>query len=348
MQPVRTGLIGVGWWGGELLRGARASGAVDIVSCHSRRAEARERFAAEHGLAAVDDLASMLADPELEAVMIVTPHSTHTELVVEACEAGKHVFVEKPFTLSVADGKRCVQAADAAGVVLQVGHQRRRQPANRRIRAMIDSGELGTVVALEANYSSPGGGGRTDPDNWRQDPEERPLSGLTPFGVHVIDTFHSFVGPITEVSALAARPVGVTGLDDAAVLGFRFATGAVGTLLTSTTVPTTNRVGVLGTGGAAWNEQDGKRLLVQSVSERAPREERVEPLDVISDQLAEFGRCVRAGDRPEVDGYAGLAVAAVVEAALRARETGGTVAVPAVKRDDSALPDPSKKPPGIS
>ncbi|HEY5684867.1 MAG TPA: Gfo/Idh/MocA family oxidoreductase [Acidimicrobiia bacterium] len=327
MEPVRAGLVGVGWWGGELARGARASGLVDVTACYSRTPESRDRFAAEHGMRPVADYRHMLEDPELDAILVVTPHSTHAELVVAACEAGKHVFVEKPLTLSVDEGRRCVDAAADAGVTLQVGHQRRRQPANRRIRSMIDAGEMGTVVALEANFSSPGGAGRADPDNWRQDPAERPLSGLTPFGVHVIDTFHSFVGPVTEVSALGTRPVGVTGLDDAAVLGFRFGSGAVGTLLTSTTVPATNRVGVLGTEAAAWNERDSARLLVQRSGEREPREVALEELDVIADQLGEFGRCVRTGARPEVDGEAGLAVAAVVEAALRAAATGGTVAV---------------------
>lgn len=84
---------------------------------------------------------------------------------------------------------------------------------------------------------------------------------------------------------------------------------------------------MLGTEAAAWNERDSARLLVQRSGEREPREVALEELDVIADQLGEFGRCVRTGARPEVDGEAGLAVAAVVEAALRAAATGGTVAV---------------------
>jgi len=315
VESVKAGLVGLGWWGAELLRGARAASAVAITTCHARRPEARSTFAAEHGLRPVASFEEMLTDPDTEAVIIATPHSTHAELVLAACEAGKHVFVEKPFVMSVADGRRCVAAAERAGVVLQVGHQRRRQPANRRIGAMIDEGVLGAVVALEANYSSPGGG-RAGPADWRQDPSERPFSGLTPFGVHVIDTFHFLVGPIRSVVAMSTRPVGKTRLDDAAVLAFEFESGAVGTLVTSTTIPATNRVGVLGTESAAWNDRDGRRLLVQSTADKAPREEAVEQLDTIADQMSEFARCVRTGERPEVDGRVGLRVVAVMEAAL--------------------------------
>ncbi len=327
MRTVKAGLVGVGWWGGVLLEGTRNAATIEVTSCHSRTSEARTTFARAHDLEAVADLDAMLGDREIEAIIIATPHSTHADLVVAACEAGKHVFVDKPFVMTVADGRRCVEAADRAGVVLQVGHQRRRQPANRRIKQMIDDGTLGDVVALEANYS--GTGGKADPDSWRQDRVERPLSGLTPFGVHVIDTFHSFVGPIRAVTAMSTRSVGATRLDDAAALGFEFESGPVGVLLTSTAVPFVNRVGVLGTEGSAWNEQDGARLGIQLAPERSAREEPVEQLDVVADQMAEFARCILTGTAPEVDGRAGFAVVAVVEAALRSSAERRTVEVEA-------------------
>jgi predicted dehydrogenase len=268
-----------------------------------------------------DSFESMLEDPEVEAVIVATPHSTHADMVLAAAEAGKHVFVEKPFTMTVAEGRRCIDAAERAGVVLQVGHQRRRQAATRRLKDMVDGGELGTVIAAEANYSSPGGA-RSDPANWRQDPSERPLSGLTPFGVHVIDTFQYLLGPIGRVGAVSSRPFGKTSLDDAAVVTFEFMSGAIGTLLTSTAVPATMRLGVLGSAGAAWNDQDGKQLLIQPASERAPVVAEVDPVDAVADEMAEFARCVRSGGRPEVDGVAGLRVTAVMQAALESVRSG--------------------------
>ncbi|MGH8875025.1 MAG: Gfo/Idh/MocA family protein [Acidimicrobiia bacterium] len=326
MDPVRVGVVGLGWWGGELVRGGRASGLVDPVVCFAREEARRKGFAEEHRLRAAGSYQEVLADPDVEGVLIATPHSTHTELVTMAASAGKHVFVEKPLTLTVEDGRSCMTAADRAGVVLQVGHNRRRQPANRRIRQLIEDGSLGTPTLADANHSGPGGL-RTAPEDWRSDPAERPLSGMTAYGVHVIDTFHYLIGPIARVIAMSTRLLDRTALDDASVLAFEFASGAVGVLATSTVVPATTRVGVLGTGGAAWNEDDGQRLLVHPVGERAPSEEPVEPLDTIADELAEFAGSVRTGSLPETGGREGLLVVAVLEAAVASAATGSAVEV---------------------
>ncbi len=321
MEPVRVGLMGLGWWGNELLRGATSAGAVDLVTCYARTPETREAFAAERGIRSAASVEELISDPNIEAVIVATPHSTHVDYVTAAFAAGKHVFVDKPFAMTVEGARACMAAADVAGKVLQVGHQRRRQAPTRRIKQMIDAGELGSIIALEANYSAPGGGNPA-PDNWRQNPQERPLSGLTPFGVHVLDTFQYFVGPITHVSAISTRPFGKTALDDGAILNFQFANGAIGSLITSTAVPSTNRVGVMGTAGAAWNDQDGGRLLIQGIGDKAPTEHPTEQNDTIAEQMTDFARCVREGASPEVDANAGFRVVAVMEAALKSAKSG--------------------------
>ena len=324
MEPVRVGFVGLGWWGAELCRGALVHGAIEPVACHARSVESREAFSERFGAVPVETIDELF--DRVEAVVVATPHSTHADIVDAALRSGKHVFVDKPFTMTVDDGRRCIQAAERANKVLQVGHQRRRQTPTRRIREMIDGGELGTPIVAEANYSSPGGA-KKDPDNWRQDRDERPLSGLTPFGVHVIDAFHYLLGPISAVTAVRGRPFGASALDDAAVFSFEFASGAVGTLVTSTAVPTTTRLGVMGTAGAAWNDRDGELLLVQEAGSTVPRVVQTEAIDAVAEQMLEFATCVRGGERPEVDGRAGLMVTAVVVAALQAASTGTKVEV---------------------
>ncbi|HZD04979.1 MAG TPA: Gfo/Idh/MocA family oxidoreductase, partial [Longimicrobiales bacterium] len=195
IEPLRAGVAGVGWWGSELVRGARASGTVEVVSCFSPTEANRTRFAAEHGLRVAPSWDKLLGDDQTAAIVVATPHSTHRSLVVEALSAGKHVFVEKPLTLTVDEGLRCVEAVGEAGLVLQVGHNRRRQGANRRIRRLIEEGALGTVVMADAAMSGPSGL-RSSAPGWRNDPEERPLSGMTPYGVHLVDTLHYLIGPI--------------------------------------------------------------------------------------------------------------------------------------------------------
>jgi predicted dehydrogenase len=325
-EPVRVGVAGVGRWGAELVRGGRAAGAVTYVSCFGPTSENRARFAHAHGLRATDTWDELVADDDVEAIVVATPHSTHTELVLEAVDAGKHVFVEKPFTLTVDDGLRCLEAAARAGVIVQVGHNRRRQAPTRRIRELLDSGALGTPILADANMSG-SGGRRREPGNWRWDRDERPLSGMTPYGVHLVDSLHFLLGAVAEVQAARADLLDDVALDDATVVTLRFASGAIGMIGTSTSVPRTNRLGVLASAGAAWNLDDGARLTVQSDGSDTPREEPVEPVDTVAEQMVDFARAVRSGEPPEVDGRAGLHVVGVLEAAVESARTGNTVAV---------------------
>lgn len=185
---------------------------------------------------------------------------------------------------------------------------------------------MGQVVAVEANQSA-SRGLTIDLRSWRTDPAESPLSGMTGLGVHQIDTFLYLLGRIEAVSARSNRIVKRTALDDASVLALEFANGVVGTLVTSYVAPPIVRIGVIGTGAAAWNELDGRRLLVQSIEEKEPAEVEIETLDTVADQLTEFATCIRTGKAPETGGLEGLRVVAVMEAAIAAAGQGGTVAV---------------------
>ena len=328
-DKVRLAVVGLGWWGAELVRGALKTGIAEVTACYARTEVTRAEFAAEHGLSAAPSYEALLTDPEVDGLLLATSHSSHADLASEAIAAGKHVFVEKPFTLNVEEGLRVVKAAAATGMVLQVGHNRRRQPANRRIKQMIDSGEMGEVVVVEANQS--GARGLTiDPGHWRANRAESPLSGMTGMGVHQIDTMMYLLGPVRTVTSRSNRIVKRTTLDDATVLALEFASGVVGTLVTSYVVPSTVRIGVMGTGAAAWNELDGRRLMVQMIADKEPAEVPVEVLDTVADQISEFATCIRTGNTPETGGLEGLRVVAVMEAAIIAAVSDETVEIEAV------------------
>ncbi len=101
---VGLGLVGLGWWGSELADAAERGGVARVVSCFARREEPRNDFAAKHGCRAASSLDEFLGDPEVQGVLIATSHQSHRMLVEAAAAAGKHVFVEKPLTTTVADG----------------------------------------------------------------------------------------------------------------------------------------------------------------------------------------------------------------------------------------------------
>ena len=322
---VRLGSIGTGWWAGVLATAAATGGEAEIIACFSRSEEGRDTFAQKHGCRAAASLEDLLDDPAVEGVIIATAHASHRMLVEAAASAGKHIFVEKPLTLRTEDGAACVAAAAKAGVALQVGHQRRRAAANRRIKQMIEAGDLGDLEALEANLSLPTAI-RMPPEAWRWNAEESPLGSMTSLGVHHLDTMAYLAGPVRSVFA-RTRPGRRAQIDEATVLVLEFESGALGTLITSFYTPSMSRLAVFGSAGSAFNEADGAALRVQTMDDAIPVEVDLEPNDPLADQMIEFARVVRGQATPETDGAAGLAVVALLEAAVESSRSGRPVEV---------------------
>ncbi len=322
MEPLRVGSIGLGWWGGMLADKGKMAG-LDLVSCFARTRETREEFASTHGLRPAESLDELLSDPEVEAVMIATPHSTHADLVAEAAAAGKHVFVDKPFTLSVAEARRAIEAANAADVILQVGHNRRRQPATRRLRGMVDAGEFGMIHYAEANLSYPKGlNPRT---GWRGDPAESPAGGMTGLGVHMADNLIYLLGRPARLAAFSRQVIGVGTLDDVTHATLEFESGALASLGTAMVIPDIARTAVWGTEAAAWNEVDGEKFYIQRVGEKDRTEQPVETLDTVRDELEEFAVNVRNGRAPETGGPEAFEVVAILEGIVESAATGTVV-----------------------
>jgi predicted dehydrogenase len=324
-DKVGLGSVGLGWWGSALADAVAKGGVAEIVTSYARKPEGRDQFATKHGCRVAGSLEELLADPEVEGVLIATSHQSHRALIEQAAAAGKHVFVEKPLANSVEDGVAAVKAARAAGMLLQVGHQRRRAAVKRRMKQMLDAGELGDVETVIAHQSVPNGYKMVD-EAWRWDPQQSPLGSMTSLGVHKIDTMHYLVGPIRTVFALTrtgrSRPI-----DEATILAMELDTGALATLTTSFFTPVVNEIQVFGTDAAAYSSGGGERQQVQGRHDPKPVDLPLEPIDPVVDQLTDFARAIRGEIEVEVDGEAGLAVIAVLEAAVRSVETGGPVEV---------------------
>lgn len=312
--------IGVGWWAGVLADALETSGEGEIVSCFARTPERRDAFADQHKCRSVGSLEELLDDPVVEGVLIATSHASHRPLVEAAAAAGKHVFVEKPLALRTGDGIACVEAAAAAGVALQVGHQRRRATANRRIKTMIDAGELGDLQVLEANLSLPSAA-KMPPEAWRWNVDESPLGSMTSLGVHHLDTMTYLAGPVRSVFT-HTRPGRHSPIDEVSALILEFESGAIGTLITSFYTPTVSRIAVFGSAGAAFNEGDGATLKMQTVDQQAPAEVDLQPNNPLVEQMNEFANVARGQASPEIDGAAGLVVVALLEAAVESSRRG--------------------------
>jgi predicted dehydrogenase len=158
------------------------------------------QFAAELGVGFTSDFDAAINDPAVQAVILCTPHSQHCEQIVRAAGAKKHVFCEKPLSLTRADAARAIAACNANGVALAVGHERRFEPPLLEVQRLARSGELGTLLQVEANFSQdkflamPA-------DNWRMSQKEAPAGPMTATGIHMLDLSIGLLGPAESVLA---------------------------------------------------------------------------------------------------------------------------------------------------
>jgi predicted dehydrogenase len=256
---------------------------------------------------------------DLDGVLIATPHSTHRDLAVRAALASKHVFVDKPLTLTVAEADEVIAATDANDVVLQVGHNRRRQPANRRIRVMIDEGELGMVHSLQVHHSAPLLFNPSLPP-WRRSRAENPVGGMAALGVHQVDTFQYMAGPIVRVGTMSTRLLPDGEIDDTSVISLEFESGALGQLLMSQAAGPIVDLAINGTEATARNLGDGEILTVQRRGSTDVEPVDLQQINTVEDELDEFCRAIKGEASPETDGRVARSIVAVLEAIVASAE----------------------------
>lgn len=153
-EPLRLGVAGLGRAFVLMLPTFRADSRLRLVACAAPREESRAAFAAEFGGRGHETVEALATDPDVEAIYVATPHQMHVEHVVAAVKAGKHVLVDKPLAVSLSDGARMVDAAQAAGVHLIVGPSHSFDAPVQLAREIIESGEFGRLRMVQAfNYT---------------------------------------------------------------------------------------------------------------------------------------------------------------------------------------------------
>jgi predicted dehydrogenase len=211
-------------------------------------------------------------------------------------------------------------------VVLQVGHNKRRQTANRRLAELVHGGDLGDLQYIETHISVPVAFKPSVPE-WRQQAEQLPAGGMTPLGVHMVDAIGDLGGAVTEVFTMSRRVYGRYDVDDVTSVVLGLEAGPLASLVTLMAVGPVTTIGVYGTEASAWSEGDGDRLYIQPRGAAERSEEEVETIDTVADELEEFAACIRTGDKPETGAPEGVAVAAILEAIVESAENNAPVRV---------------------
>jgi phthalate 4,5-cis-dihydrodiol dehydrogenase len=149
-EPLKLGVVGLGRAFTLMLPTFDAHPLIKLVAASDPRADARERFAKEFGARVFEEAQALCADPDVEAVYVASPHRFHVDHVKLAAEHGKHVLVEKPMALSLADGKEMIEVAAKANIRLVVGHSHSYDLPYLRAREIIRSGAYGRVRMINA------------------------------------------------------------------------------------------------------------------------------------------------------------------------------------------------------
>ena len=323
MSAIRIGVAGLGYWGPNLARNFAALDGSELAWLCDADPAALERVgSALPSARRTTALEDLLADPELDAVVLATPVPSHADLAERVLRAGKHCFVEKPLAQTVADAERAVAAAEETGRTLMVGHLLEYHPGVTTLKRIADSGELGEIHYIYSN--------RLNLGKLRADE-----NALWSLGAHDVSVVLHLAGEEPyEVEARGEsymRP----GIEDV-VFGFlRFPSGLAAHLHLSWLDPhKERRFTVVGSRRmATFDDMDLERkvtvydkgfdqpagswgeYITRSGDIHSPAIPNREPLRL---ECEHFVACLRSGSAPRSDGHAGLRVVRVL-AALQER-----------------------------
>jgi predicted dehydrogenase len=243
---IDTAIVDLGWWGKTLVKAARDFGApLNFTRAVTLEPDTVRDFAAEHKLTLGTSFEDVIADPQVRAVIVATPHSKHRAQVEAAAAAGKHIYCEKPFALSKADAVAMLEACQRARITIGVGHHFRLMPSMRVLAELRDAGAFGTIMHVEGNYSHDWLA-NYPADSWRMAAAESRAGGMTGMGIHVLDCLRDLNGPMKRISALStARAMKVPAGDTTAAL-IEFENGSTGTLGTTLKTPFRWRIAIFG------------------------------------------------------------------------------------------------------
>jgi predicted dehydrogenase len=239
----------------------QGSSKIRFVKGITRDPAAHRAYAEKTGLGLTTSYEEVLRDPAIGAVVLATPHSHHHDQVVQAAAAGKHVFVEKPITLTRASAEGAIRACQKAGVTLGIGFGRRYLPAYVEMTRRIKAGEIGSVLHIEG-HNSGSGGYRHNGSSWRGRRDESPAGSMTARGIHMLDAMLHIAGTVETVHAYSDRRAVKADIDDTTSMLLKFAGGATGYLGTLFATGEYRRLHVFGSKG--WLEMRGENLLAAS------------------------------------------------------------------------------------
>ncbi|MGM0420885.1 MAG: Gfo/Idh/MocA family oxidoreductase [Bacillota bacterium] len=302
MEKLKVGVIGVGSMGRNHVRSYAALKHIcELVGVFDIEQKVNQEIAQSYGVKAFKSSKELMES--VDAVNIATPTTTHFDLAMEAIDSGLHILIEKPITNSVEEAQMILQAAKNKGLIVQVGHIERFNPAIQALPEVLKQDE---IIALDVHRMGP------------YDPRVKDTDVIQDLMIHDIDVVSSLIpGPIQDVSA-SARRVDSKEHMDYAVANIRMANGAIATLTASRSTRKKVRKMAITTTNA-YIELDylqrkivvtGKKSLMADSTDYQKENELEETYsseeEPLKSQLAHFISCISNGTRPLINGSDGL------------------------------------------
>jgi protoporphyrinogen oxidase/predicted dehydrogenase len=335
---IRIGVVGVGYWGPNLVRNLAESSTFDLTYVCDSRPEMLEAVARRYpGVKCTTRYEELLRADDLEAVAIATPVSTHHALAMSALQAGKHAFVEKPLAASTDQVVELMTLAEQNGLVLMPGHTFLYSPPVTTIKSIIDSGELGEIYFISSSRVNLG-------------LHQRDVSVVWDLGPHDFSILRYWLGDLPEEVSALSRSCLLPGVPDVCFINLRYASGTVANVELSWLSPSKlRRTAIVGSKKMVVYDDTSKesvrifdsgaslpdpetfgeyRLTYRTGDIVSPRVSATEPLGL---ELADFGSAIRNGTPLVSSAAMGLDVVTTIEAVDRSLAAGG---VPVSLTDD--------------
>ena len=325
-NPVRVASLGMGWWSAVLADAAARTPEIEIVKCFTRSEDKRNAFAKKYKCEAVASYEEILSDGSIQGIINTTPNSVHLETTRKAAEAGKHVFLDKPISNTIADAKAITRIVKDCRIILSVGYQRRRENHFKWIRNRIAEGTFGKLVQAEANISRDREG-KFDLTSWRYTAEGMPGGVMLQIGVHYVDVLETILGQVKSVSGMASQLVLPGDNPDIAGLLMKHENGAISTLNAGyASASEYYLINIYGKEMTAYYDvHNGLRTLKRHADEVVPGA--CEKNDTIAEELEEFVACIRGETEPTIDGQRATESLAVIRAGITSVKENRTVDV---------------------
>ena len=329
-EPVRLAVVGLGYWGPNLVRNAVELPAAEVVAVCDTRAGALAKMRKRHpGVAGRMKYDRILADRRVEAIVLATPVATHFELASQAIRAGKHVFVEKPLASSSVEAVELIELARANEVVLMAGHTFLYSPPVNLIRDLIAAGDVGDLHFVTMSRVNLG-----------RHPED--VSVVWDLGSHDISILRYWLGETPAYVTAVTRALALPATADVAFVNLEFASGCIAHIHLSRLAPSKlRRTTVVGSRQmVVYDDRDQEpvrifnsgalpaepktfgefQLTYRTGDTVSPRIDAVEPLRL---EMEDFCRAVRRRAVPRSSAEIGLEVIRVIEAIDRSLARGG-------------------------